>query len=273
MPWANVGGAILVVAPSFLVRIGIAGIAGRVGRLLVEEVTRAGAELVGGVARHGIDAAAIAVPVFERIDDLARLAETVIDFTHADAASAHASVLADNGTAWVLGTTGLSDAAQAAVRLASSRVAVVQAANFSPGVALVARLAGIMAATLDGDEYDAEILEMHHRHKADAPSGTALALGRAVARARGAELAALRDGGRDGSTGPRRPGAIGFAALRGGEVVGEHTLSFTAGSEQIALTHRAFDRRVFAAGAVRAALWTAGRPPGLYGMEDVLGLS
>ncbi len=253
-------------------RVGIAGIAGRVGRLLVEEVARAGADLVGGTARPGVDTAASAVPVFGRIDDLARLAEVVIDFTHPDAVSDHAAVLAEAGTAWVLGTTGLSGAAQVTVQRAASRIPVVQAANFSAGVALVTRLAGMMAAALDGGEYDAEILEMHHRHKVDAPSGTALALGRAVAEARGVDLAAMRDGGRDGPTGPRRPGAIGFAVLRGGEVVGEHTLSFTAGHEQIALTHRAFDRRVFAAGAVRAALWTAGRPAGLYGMEDVLGL-
>ncbi len=210
--------------------------------------------------------------MFERIEDLARLAEAVIDFTHADAAPAHAAALEQARTAWVLGTTGLSDRAQAAVQHASARIAVVQAANFSPGVALVIRLAGLMAAALDGDEYDAEIVEMHHRHKVDAPSGTALALGRAVAEARAVDLDRVRDSGRDGATGPRRPGAIGFASLRGGQVVGEHTLSFTAGSEQVALTHRAFDRRVFAAGAVRAALWTAGRPPGLYGMEHVLGL-
>ena len=254
-------------------RIGIAGITGRVGRLLVEEVARAGAELVGGIARPGTEAAALAVPMFDRIDDLARLAEVVIDFTHPGAASAHAAILAEAGTAWVLGTTGLSEAVQATVRHAASRVAVVQAANFSAGVALVTRLARMMAAALDGDEYDAEIVEMHHRHKVDAPSGTALALGRAVAEARGVDFAAVRDSDRDGSTGPRRPGAIGFAVLRGGEVVGEHTLSFTAGIEQVVLPHRAFARRVFAAGAVRAALWTSACPPGLYGMEDVLGLS
>ena len=262
-----------MVASSFLVRVAIAGIGGRVGRLLVEELAGPEVELVGGGVRPGTGRDRLCgVPVFERIEDLARLAEVVIDFTHADAAPAHAAALAEAGTAWVLGTTGLSDQAQAAVQRASSRIAVVQAANFSPGVALVIRLAGLMAAALDGVEYDAEIVEMHHRHKVDAPSGTALALGRAVAEARGVALSAVRDSGRDGSTGPRRPGAIGFASLRGGQVVGEHTLSFTAGNEQVALTHRAFDRRAFAAGAVRAALWTAGRLPGLYGMEDVLGL-
>jgi 4-hydroxy-tetrahydrodipicolinate reductase len=210
--------------------------------------------------------------MFDRLDALAAQAEVVIDFTHADAATAHAAVLAAAGTAWVLGTTGLSPDAQAAVLKASQRIAVVQAANFSPGVTLVTRLAGMMAAALDSASYDAEIVEMHHRQKVDAPSGTALALGRAVADARGVRLEDVRDSGRDGHTGPRRADAIGFAALRGGQIVGEHTLSFTAGSEQISLTHRAFDRRVFAAGAVRAARWTRGRPPGLYNMDDVLGL-
>ena len=262
-----------MVASPFVVRVGLAGLNGRVGRLLVEELAGTSAELIGGSVRPGAGRDGPAgVPLFERIDDLARLAEVVIDFSHADAVPAHAVALAQAGTAWVLGTTGLSDGAQAAVRQASRRIVVVQAANFSPGVALVTRLAALMAAALDGGEYDAEIVEMHHRHKLDAPSGTALALGRAVAEARGVELASVRDSGRDGSTGPRRPGAIGFAALRGGQVVGEHTLSFTAGAEQVSLTHRAFDRRVFAAGAVRAASWTAGRPAGLYDMEHVLGL-
>ena len=251
-------------------RIGVAGIRGRVGSLLVREIEAAGAECAGGTARSsGPDPG---VPMFERVADLARHADVVIDFTHADAAIGHAACLAEAGTAWVLGTTGLSEAAQAAVRQAARTVAVVQASNFSAGVALVIRIAGLMAAALDAGRYDAEIVEMHHRHKADAPSGTALALGRAVAEARGVRLDQVRESGRDGVTGPRGPNAIGFASLRGGEVVGEHTISFTAGDEQIALTHRAFDRRNFAAGAVRAALWTGGRPAGLYDMQDVLDL-
>jgi 4-hydroxy-tetrahydrodipicolinate reductase len=136
----------------------------------------------------------------------------------------------------------------------------------------VLALAERMAAALPADAYDAEILEMHHRQKVDAPSGTAIALGRAVAAGRGVALEAVGVRARDGQVGPRQPGAIGFAAMRGGQVVGEHTLLFAGAAEQIALTHRAFDRRTFATGAVRAALWLAGRGPGLYGMNAVLGL-
>ena len=129
------------------------------------------------------------------------------------------------------------------------------------------------AAALPADQYDAEIVEMHHRQKLDAPSGTALAIGEAVATARGVRLSDVRECGRDGVTGARADGAIGFASLRGGQIVGEHTLLFTSADEQVVLSHRAFDRRTFAAGAIRAAHWTAGRAPGLYGMRDVLGLT
>jgi 4-hydroxy-tetrahydrodipicolinate reductase len=130
-----------------------------------------------------------------------------------------------------------------------------------------------MAAILPPAQYDAEIVEMHHRQKVDAPSGTAIALGRAVATGRGVDFVSVMQSGRDGHTGPRETGAIGFAALRGGQVVGEHSLLFAGSDEQIILTHKAFDRRTFATGAVRAALWLAGQPPGLYGMRDVLGLA
>ncbi len=262
------------ILPACLVRIGIAGILGRVGRLLIEEVPAAGALLAGGSSRPGANGvpADPDVMVFDGVAALAARCDAIIDFTHADAAGSHAEALADAGVAWVLGTTGLAAEAQDAVARAARRIVVVQAANFSPGVALMTGLARRMAAALPAAAYDAEIVEMHHRQKRDAPSGTALALGQAVAEARGVRLADARDSGRDGQTGPRRPGAIGFASLRGGGVVGEHTLSFTADVEQIGLSHRAFDRRVFAAGAVRAALWTHARQPGLYDMEDVLGL-
>ena len=130
-----------------------------------------------------------------------------------------------------------------------------------------------MAAALPGETYDAEIVEMHHRQKVDAPSGTAIGLGRAVARGRGVDLDTVKASGRDGHTGARKPGEIGFAALRGGQVVGEHTLLFASATEHIAITHRAFDRRAFATGAIRAALWAVARPPGLYSMMDVLGMT
>ncbi len=251
--------------------IGIAGIAGRMGHMLVEEVAAAGITLAGGIDRDGA-AAPNRARLFPDIAALAAACDVVVDFTHASAVQAHAAALAAAGTAWVLGTTGLAAADDAAVATAARRIAVVQAPNFSPGVNLVLALAERMAAALPGDDYDAEVLEMHHRQKVDAPSGTAIGLGQAVARGRGVALEVVRDSGRDGHTGPRKPGAIGFAALRGGQVVGEHTLIFAAAGEHIAVSHRAFDRRVFATGAVRAARWVAGRPAGHYSMMDVLGM-
>jgi 4-hydroxy-tetrahydrodipicolinate reductase len=203
---------------------------------------------------------------------LAASCDVVLDFTHASTARTHAAALSRSGVAWVLGTSGLSAEDDAAVAEAARRIPVVYSANFAPGVNLVLALAERMAAALPAERYDAEIVEMHHRQKVDAPSGTALALGRAVAKGRGAELAGLIESGRDGHTGPRKPGAIGFAALRGGQVVGEHTLLFAGATEHIALIHRAFDRRAFATGAVRAALWVAGRNSGLYSMMHVLGM-
>ena len=196
----------------------------------------------------------------------------MIDFTHADAAQDHAAVMGRHKAAWILGTSGLSTDDDAAVAQASDRIPVVYAPNFAPGVILLLELAERLAAALPADAYDAEIVEMHHRQKVDAPSGTAVGLGRAVAAGRGVVLDEVIESGRTGHTGPRKPGAIGFAALRGGQVVGEHTLLFASATEHIALTHRAFDRRVFATGAVRAALWTVGKPPGLYSMVDVLGM-
>ena len=255
-------------------RIGIMGVAGRMGRLLAEEVVAAGATLAGGTARLGGATAPGGVPVFGGAEALLAASDVAIDFTHASAAAAHASAAAGAGKPLVLGTSGLSPEAEAAVAQAAERVPVVYAANFAPGVNLVLALAERMAAALPAEAYDAEILEMHHRQKVDAPSGTALALGRAVAFGRGTTLdAAGVESGRDGHCGARGTGAIGFAALRGGQVVGEHTLLFAAGAEHIALTHRSFDRRVYATGAVRAALWAHGRAPGLYDMKHVLGMA
>lgn len=251
-------------------RIGIAGIKGRMGRLLVEEVAAAGGALAGGTSRDGSADASGSVTL--DLPSLVSASDCVIDFTHASAAPAHARAVADGGKAYVLGTSGLSAAEEEAVAEAARRVPVVYAPNFAPGVNVMLALAERLATALPADQYDAEIVEMHHRQKVDAPSGTAVGLGRAVARGRGMRLEDVSESGRDGHTGPRKPGAIGFAALRGGQVVGEHTLLFASASEHIALSHRAFDRRVFATGAVRAALWTRGKPPGLYSMMDVLGM-
>ena len=251
-------------------RIGIAGISGRMGQLLVEEVEAAGAVLVGGTRRRY--ASQSPVPIFTDVGALAAASDIVIDFTRAGTAQAHAQALVGAGTPWVLGTSGLSAEEEAAVADAARSIPVVYAANFSAGVTLVLALAERMAAALPAAQYDAEIVEMHHRQKVDAPSGTAIGIGRAVAAGRGVDLAAVMQSGRDGHTGPRSEGAIGFAAMRGGQVVGEHSLLFAGADEHIILTHKAFDRRTFAAGAVRAALWALGRPPGLYAMRDVLGL-
>jgi len=251
-------------------RIGILGITGRMGRLLVEEVEAAGATLSGGVSRND----RIDVARFADADALMAASDVAIDFSHASLAASHAAAAVRASLPLVLGTSGLDEAGERSVREAAARVPLVYAANFAPGVNVLLALAAKLAAALPPDQYDAEIVEMHHRQKVDAPSGTALALGRAVAAGRGTTLEqAGTESGRNGHTGARRTGAIGFAALRGGQVVGEHDLIFAAASEQIVLTHRSFDRRVYATGAVRAALWSIGRPPGLYGMADVLEMS
>ena len=241
------------------VRAGVAGL-GRMGRLVAEELAAAGALAVG------VDGERLAFA------ELAARCDVVVEFSHASVVQDHAASVGASRAAWVLGTTGLSAADEVAVRAAAEAVAVVFAANFSPGVTLALELAERMAAALPAASYDAEIVEMHHRQKVDAPSGTALALGRAVARARGVDFAGAVESGRDGQTGARRDGAIGFSAMRGGQVAGEHTLLFAGADEHLSLTHRAFDRRVFARGAARAALWAAGRAAGLYDMRDVLGL-
>jgi 4-hydroxy-tetrahydrodipicolinate reductase len=171
----------------------------------------------------------------------------------------------------VIGTTGLHGAEEDAVRNAARAIPIVWAANTSLGINLLMGLVEQVASRL-GPDWDIEIMEMHHRHKVDAPSGTALALGRAAASARGAEFGNVAVRGRDGITGARQSGAIGFAALRGGDNIGEHHVIFAATGEQLELTHRATNRGIYSKGAVRAALWLPGKPPGLYGMKEVLGL-
>ena len=252
-------------------RIGIAGIAGRMGRLLAEETLAAGATLAGG-----IDAPGTALPNtagnFADLAALAAASDVVVEFTHASTTLPHAAAMAASGRAWLIGTTGLNAEQEAAVAQAAKSIPVMYAPNYSPGVVLTMVLAERMAAALPAETYDAEILEMHHRQKVDAPSGTAVGIGRAVAAGRGVRLEDVTESGRDGHTGARKTGAIGFAALRGGQIVGEHSLIFTAAGEQITLSHRAMDRRAFATGAIRAALWVASKPPGLYDMRDVLGM-
>lgn len=265
-------------------RIGIAGAAGRMGRMLLAEVMATpGARLAGGSERPGHrelgqdlgvlagTGSAVGLPLADDAQALFAGADVVIDFSLPAAVAEHARLATATGTALVVGVTGLGEEPLAALAQAARHVAVVRAANMSVGVNLLLGLTRRLAETL-GAEWDIEIVEMHHRHKVDAPSGTALALGEAAAAGRGVTLAEVAVRQRDGHTGARPVGAIGFATLRGGDVVGEHTVLFAAEGERIELSHRATSRAIFAKGAVRAALWTAGRPPGLYGMADVLGL-
>lgn len=205
--------------------------------------------------------------LYPTVAALAAACAVIIDFTHPAAVPAHAEACAAAGVAWILGTTGIDPATQRDVARAADRIPVVQSANFSVGVTLLLVAAEQLAAALAAPDWDAEILERHHRGKLDAPSGTALALAAAVAVGRGTQPA-LRDANRTGLRGDE----IGLAAIRGGALVGEHTLAFIGANEEIALSHRAQGRRIFAEGAIRAARWAIGRPPGLYAMRDVLDL-
>jgi 4-hydroxy-tetrahydrodipicolinate reductase len=264
-------------------RIAVMGAAGRMGKELVRAVhatpgcrVAAGVEAAGSPA-IGADAGALAGlgPIGAPIsaDALAVFAavEGVIDFT-VPAASVEFSALAANARiVHVIGTTGFSPTEEAAIRAAARHATVIKAGNMSLGVNLLAALVRKVAAALDAD-YDIEIVEMHHRHKIDAPSGTALMLGAAAADGRGVDLRDKSVRQRDGHTGERRRGDIGFATLRGGDVVGDHTVVFAGPGERIELSHKAANREIFARGAVKAALWGRQKGPGLFSMADVLGL-
>lgn len=263
-------------------RIGVIGCAGRMGRANLRELLGTpGVTLAGGCERPGHPAVGQDLGVLAGLDPvgrhagddvaaLVRDAQAVIEFSTPEATLAHAALCAEHGCAHVIGTTGLAADQEAELRRHAARVAMVWAPNMSLGVNLLLSLVEQVAATLDPD-FDIEILEMHHRHKVDAPSGTSLALGRAAARGRGEELDRVAVRVRDGITGARGSGAIGFAVLRGGDVVGEHRVVFAGLGERLELTHVANDRRIYARGAVHAATWVTNQPPGLYGMADVLG--
>ena len=264
-------------------KIGICGCAGRMGRMLVEAVLDGeGASLAGGSERAEspalgqdlgslIGRASLGQFVTGCVSGLFDVSDAVIDFTTPAATVAHAALAAEQGKVLVVGTTGLSPDDEAALAAAARRTVIVHAPNFSVGVTLLTALTERAAAIL-GPDYDIEIVEMHHRHKVDAPSGTALGLGRAAAAGRRVALDQVWCKSRDGHTGARPAGEIGFATLRGGDVVGDHSVIFAAEGERVELTHKASSRAVFARGAVRAALWAEGRAPGLYSMRDVLGL-
>jgi len=230
-----------------------------------------------GHAAVGRDAGEIAglgpngVMIGDRAEGVFDLCEAVIEFSSPAASIRHAKLAAAQSRIHVIGTTGLDAAAERALAEAAKSATIVHAPNMSLAVNLLFALTRQVAERL-GPEFDIEIVEMHHRHKVDSPSGTALGLGRAAAAGRGVKLDAVAQYARHGLTGVRKKGDIGFAALRGGDVVGDHTVIFAADGERLELTHKGSSRQIFARGAVHAALWARGQPPGLYSMADVLGL-
>ncbi len=264
-------------------RIGVTGAAGRMGTTLVRQVRATdGCEIAGAIGRPGHDAVgrdagevagldALGVPIGDDPVELFAKVDAVLEFTAPDATVEHAGLAAQGKTVHVIGTTGLNSDHEKALAMAARHTAIVRAPNMSVAVnlmlALTERIAGVL-----GEDYDIEIVEMHHRHKADAPSGTALGLGEAAAKGRGVSLDDVAQRARNGHTGARRAGDIGFAVLRGGDVVGEHKVVFAGDGERFEIAHKATGRQIFARGAVHAARWAHGKPPGLYSMKDVLGL-
>jgi len=262
----------------------VTGVSGRMGRMLaraVEESDRA--RLIGALERPGHDwigqdlgtatgGAPLGVTVGDDPLEAFARAHAVLDFTAPEATVAFAEIAAQARLCHVIGTTGFDAAQLARIKAAARHATVIRAGNMSLGVNLLVQLTRRVAAALDAD-FDIEIVEAHHRNKVDAPSGTALMLGAAAAEGRGVHLSEAADRARDGMTGARARGAIGFHAVRGGDIVGEHEVLFAAEGERIALRHVATDRMIFARGALKAALWGQDQGPGEYDMVDVLGLS
>ena len=242
-----------------MVAIGIIGSAGRMGQAIAAAVADMGATLAGGIDAGGDPA------------DLAHDADVLIDFSTPAALERTLAAARAARTPIMIGTTGLSTTHHALIDAAATEIAVLQTGNVSLGVTLLAKLVRDAAARL-GSEWDVEIVEMHHRHKVDAPSGTALLLGEAAAAGRSIPLAEARVSDRAGLTGARSEGTIGFASLRGGSVAGDHLVVFAGDGERIEIGHRAENRAIFARGAITAALWLVGKPAGRYGMEQVLGV-
>ncbi|HRQ26488.1 4-hydroxy-tetrahydrodipicolinate reductase [Hyphomicrobium sp.] len=265
------------------IKIAVTGAAGRMGRELVriiaetDGVTLSGATEPAGSPHLGTDVATLAglspsgITVTSDAAKAIAASDAVIDFTTPQATVEIAALAAKAGIVHVIGTTGLGENDEAAIEAASRHATVIKAGNMSLGVNLLTSITRRIAEALDTD-FDIEIVEMHHRQKVDAPSGTALMLGQAAAKGRGIELTSASVRTRDGHTGPRRRGDIGFATLRGGSVIGDHTVIFAGDGERIEITHRAGDRSIFARGAVKAAVWGRGKGPGLFNMSDVLGL-
>ncbi|WP_341504179.1 4-hydroxy-tetrahydrodipicolinate reductase [Gallaecimonas sp. GXIMD4217] len=266
-----------------MIKVAVLGANGRMGRALIKALADAeGAELGAALVRPGhpllgqdaglvVGLEALGVPLSDSLAAVAGRVDLVVDFTSPEHSPVIARDCADLGLALVVGTTGLSEAQQAELRAAAERIPLVFAPNMSVGVNLLLGLVELAAQVL-GDSVDVEIIEAHHRHKKDAPSGTALALGQAAAKALGRDLGQCAVYGREGITGERDRETIGFATVRGGDIIGEHTVLYAGDGERLELSHRAHHRDTFATGAVRAALWLTGREPGFYDMKDVLGL-
>jgi 4-hydroxy-tetrahydrodipicolinate reductase len=263
-------------------RLIVVGAGGRMGRTLVKTIAETeGVMLTGAVEQQdsliGQDSGLLAgirgnnIPLVADLKPLLAEADGILDFTAPAATLAFAALCAEAGKIHVAGTTGLSAADEDKIKAFARKAIIVRSPNMSLGVNLMAALVKRAAATLD-DEFDIEILEMHHNKKVDAPSGTALLFGAAAAAGRGIDFAKRKIAARDGHTGARKKGDIGFASLRGGSVVGDHSVIFAAPGERIELVHRAEDRGIYARSAVKAALWARSKPPGLYSMADVLGL-
>ena len=261
----------------------VTGASGRMGQMLIEMITASDkARLVGAIERKGhawvgqdvgvaMGGPGLDVMVLDDPLEAFAKAQAVVDFTAPEATLEFAALAAQARAVHVIGTTGMSEAQIAQLEPASRHAVIVRAGNMSLGVNLLTQLTQRVAAALDED-YDIEIIEAHHSQKVDAPSGTALMLGEAAAEGRGVTLSDVSDRGRDGLTGARKRGDIGFTAIRGGDIIGEHDVMFAAAGERIILRHVASDRSVFARGALKAALWGQGKTPGQYDMLDVLGL-
>ncbi len=264
------------------VRLAIAGAGGRMGRMLIEAaLADPGVEVAVALDRPdspdlGRDCGEFlgrrtGVAIGADLGGLAD-AEVLIDFTRPDGTAAYLAACRRRGVKMVIGTTGIDEAGKATIRAASTQIGIVFAPNMSVGVNAALRLLEVAAAVL-ATGYDVEIIEAHHRHKVDAPSGTALKMGEVIATAQGKALKELAVYAREGVTGERQPGTIGFAAVRGGDIVGDHTVLFAGTGERIEITHRAGSRMPYALGSMRAARFVAGRPQGLFDMQDVLGLT
>lgn len=263
-------------------QIAIAGSAGRMGRALLEAVAespdfrlksaleRADSPLVGKDAGE-IIGMPNGVAITDKIEAALPDCDVLVDFTRPEGTMRHLDVCARNGVKMVIGTTGLSEDDQARINAAAKKIAIVQAPNMSVGVNLLFNLLDVASRVL-AEGYDIEIVEAHHRHKVDAPSGTALRMGGVIANALGRDLKTCAIYGREGVTGERKPGTIGFATVRGGDIVGDHTAMFAGVGERVEITHKASSRATFALGALRAARYLAGKDSGLFDMQDVLGL-